>query len=187
LAFCFPFKDKELFWGHRKRRRESLIERVTTPLHLSTTRAISSAFSLLNLVTGGGSTMGSELVTNKITRLVTMTGSTATGQEIFRKCAQRLIAVRLELGGKAPFILLEDGGVDKAVEAAMLSRYLNCGQVCTCSERFYIHDTVYDQFVEKYVAASSKLKLGDPLLAATQTLVPRSAATNWNRWKRWCR
>ena len=122
---------------------------------------------VLNLVTGGGSTMGSELVTNKITRLVTMTGSTATGQEIFRMCADRLIAVRLELGGKAPFILLEDGDVEKAVEAAMLSRYLNCGQVCTCSERFYIHDAVYDQFVKKYVAASSKLKLGDPLLDDT--------------------
>lgn len=118
---------------------------------------------VLNLVTGGGSTMGTELVTNPITRLVTMTGSTATGQQIFKDCAPRLTAVRLELGGKAPFILLEDGDVDKAVEAAMFSRYLNQGQVCTCSERFYIHDAVYDEFLEKYTEASSKLKLGDPM------------------------
>ncbi len=118
---------------------------------------------VLNLVTGSGSTMGTELVTNKITRLVTMTGSTSTGQKIFEMCADRLTAVRLELGGKAPFILLEDGDVDKAVEAAMFSRYLNQGQVCTCSERFYIHDAVYDEFLDKYVAASSKLKLGDPM------------------------
>jgi len=122
---------------------------------------------VLNLVTGSGSTMGTELVTNKITSLVTMTGSTGTGQKIFEMCADRLTAVRLELGGKAPFILLEDGDVDRAVDAAMFSRYLNQGQVCTCSERFYIHDAVYDEFLEKYVAASAKLKLGDPMVPET--------------------
>jgi lactaldehyde dehydrogenase/glycolaldehyde dehydrogenase len=122
---------------------------------------------VLNLVTGGGSTMGEELVTNKITRLVTMTGSTPTGQEIFRKAAERLTAVRLELGGKAPFILLEDGDVDQAVEAAVVSRHLNSGQVCTCPERFYIHDAVYDEFLEKYCAAVSKLKIGDPMDEST--------------------
>lgn len=122
---------------------------------------------VLNVITGPGSAVGSELVTNKITRLVTMTGSTQTGQRIFSDCAPNLTAVRLELGGKAPFILLDDGDVDKAVEAAMLSRYLNQGQVCTCSERFYIHDAVYDEFVEKYIDASSKLKLGDPMDPST--------------------
>ena len=118
---------------------------------------------VLNLVTGGGSTMGEELVTNPITRLVSMTGSSATGQEIFRKAADRLIAVRLELGGKAPFILLADGNVDKAVEAAVVSRHLNSGQVCTCPERFYIHDAVYGEFLEKYTAAVARLKIGDPM------------------------
>ena len=118
---------------------------------------------VLNIVTGQGAVMGAALVKSPITRLVSMTGSTRTGQEIFRSCADNLAAVRLELGGKAPFILLEDGDVDKAVEAAMVSRYLNNGQVCTCSERFYIHDAVYDEFVQKFVAASAKLKLGDPL------------------------
>lgn len=122
---------------------------------------------VLNLVTGGGSTMGEELVTNKLTRLVTMTGSTATGQEIFRKAATNLTAVRLELGGKAPFILLEDGNVDKAVQAAVDSRHLNSGQVCTCPERFYIHEQVYDEFLSKYIAAVSKLKIGDPMLPDT--------------------
>lgn len=122
---------------------------------------------VLNLVTGGGSTMGTSLVKHKKTRLVTMTGSTYTGQQIFRDCADTLAAVRLELGGKAPFILLEDGDVDKAVDAAMVSRYLNNGQVCTCSERFYIHESVHDEFVAKFVAKSAELKLGDPLDPAT--------------------
>ena len=118
---------------------------------------------VLNIVTGQGAELGAALVKNPITRLVTMTGSTRTGQEILRSCADNLSAVRLELGGKAPFILLEDGDVDKAVDAAMVARYLNNGQVCTCSERFYIHDAVYDEFVQKFVAKSAKLKLGDPL------------------------
>lgn len=122
---------------------------------------------VLNLVTGLGSTMGEELVRNPITRLVTMTGSTATGQRIFRNAAERLTAVRLELGGKAPFILLADGNVDKAVEAAVVSRHLNSGQVCTCPERFYIHAEVHDEFVEKYSAAVSKLKIGDPMDEST--------------------
>ncbi len=122
---------------------------------------------VLNVVTGDGGSIGRELVTNKITRLVTMTGSTKTGQKIFADCAKNLTAVRLELGGKAPFILMEDGDVDKAVEGAMLSRYLNQGQVCTCSERFYIHEDVYDEFLQKYIDASSKLKLGDPMEEAT--------------------
>ena len=122
---------------------------------------------VLNLVTGGGSTMGEELVTNPITQLVTMTGSTKTGQEIFRKAANRLIAVRLELGGKAPFILMSDGDVEKAVDAAVLSRHLNNGQVCTCPERFYIHEAVYDRFLEKYSEAVSQLTLGDPMESST--------------------
>ena len=122
---------------------------------------------VLNIVTGQGAELGAALVKNPITRLVTMTGSTRTGQEIFRSCADNLSAVRLELGGKAPFIVLEDGDVDKAVDAAMTARYLNNGQVCTCSERFYIHDAVYDEFVRKFVAASAKLKLGDPLKKGT--------------------
>lgn len=118
---------------------------------------------VLGIVTGGGSTMGEELVTNKLTRLVTMTGSTPTGQEIFRKAAENLTAVRLELGGKAPFILLEDGNVEKAVDAAVVSRHLNSGQVCTCPERFYIHDAVYDEFLKKYCGRVAELKLGDPM------------------------
>lgn len=122
---------------------------------------------VLGLVTGGGSTMGEELVTNKITRLVTMTGSTATGQHIFKQAAQNLTAVRLELGGKAPFILLPDGDVDKAVEAAVVSRHLNSGQVCTCPERFYLHADVHDEFLDKYCARVAALRLGDPMEEST--------------------
>jgi len=92
-----------------------------------------------------------------------MTGSTETGKELYRLAAERIKAVRLELGGKAPFILLEDGDIDKAVDAAVMSRFLNCGQVCTCNERMYIHEKVYDEFLEKFLKRISKLKVGNPM------------------------
>ena len=122
---------------------------------------------VLNVVTGGGSTMGKELVSNPMTRLVSLTGSTDTGQELYRLAAENITAVRLELGGKAPFIVMEDADVDNAVEAALLSRFRNCGQVCTCNERMYVHDAVYDEFLEKFITGSANLKIGNPLESDT--------------------
>ncbi len=122
---------------------------------------------VLNVVTGGGASIGKELVSNPITSLVSMTGSVETGRELYRLASDRITTLCLELGGKAPFIVMEDADIDKAVEAAMFSRYLNCGQVCTCSERMYVHGDVYDEFVKKFTDASAKLKIGDPLEADT--------------------
>lgn len=118
---------------------------------------------VLNFVTGWGPEIGQALATHHLTKLITMTGSVATGQKLFAMGAEDIKAVRLELGGKAPFIVMEDADIDKAVDAAMVSRYLNCGQVCTCSERLYLHEAIHDAFVDKFVAKSKKLKIGDPL------------------------
>lgn len=122
---------------------------------------------VLNIVTGGGSAIGKELVSNPITRLVTMTGSVETGRQLYHQAAQNITAVRLELGGKAPFIVMEDADLDKAIECALISRYLNCGQVCTCNERMYVHEAVYDRFLEGFLAGSVRLKMGDPLDSGT--------------------
>ena len=122
---------------------------------------------VLNIVSGGGSTLGKELVTNPITRLVTMTGSVETGQQLYHLAADRITALRLELGGKAPFIVLDDADLGKAVECAVVSRFLNCGQVCTCNERMYVHEAVYEEFLERFIAQVSQLKVGDPLEADT--------------------
>ena len=118
---------------------------------------------VLNIVTGGGSTIGKELVSNPITRLVTMTGSVGTGQQLYHLAADNITAIRLELGGKAPFIVMEDADVEKAVDCALISRFLNCGQVCTCNERTYVHEAVYDKFMERFIERVGKLKIGDPL------------------------
>ena len=96
-----------------------------------------------------------------------MTGSTPTGQAIFRSAANNLTHVQLELGGKAPCIIFEDADLDIAVEGALHSRFDNCGQVCTCNERMYVHEDIYDAFMKKFRKAVKKLKLGDPMKAET--------------------
>ena len=121
---------------------------------------------VLNMVTGGIE-VGKTLVESPITKMVSMTGSTPTGQAIFRSAAQNLTHVQLELGGKAPCIIFEDADLEKAVEGALHSRFDNCGQVCTCNERMYVQEEIYDAFMEKFMARVRELKVGDPMLADT--------------------
>ncbi|WP_341220723.1 aldehyde dehydrogenase [Polaribacter atrinae] len=121
---------------------------------------------VLNMVTGGV-TVGKTLVESKITKMVTMTGSTPTGQAIFRSAAQNLTHVQLELGGKAPAIIFEDANIDIAVAGALHSRFDNAGQVCTCNERMYVHEAIYDVFMEKFLKQVKALKLDDPMDLAT--------------------
>ncbi|GLQ36199.1 aldehyde dehydrogenase [Amylibacter marinus] len=118
---------------------------------------------LFNVLTGYGRVVGQALVQSPITSLVTMTGSNRAGQEIFRAAADGMKVLRLELGGKAPFIVLGDANIDKAVEAAVAARYTNCGQICTCNERMYLHKDIADEFLEKFVAKSAALTIGDPM------------------------
>ncbi|MBR9909436.1 MAG: aldehyde dehydrogenase [Gammaproteobacteria bacterium] len=123
---------------------------------------------VLNIVNGTGQVVGQHLCESPITRLITMTGSTRAGQIIYNTSAKHLTPVMLELGGKAPLIVMDDADIDLAVEQALWARFSNCGQVCTCAERLYVHDSVYDVFVEKFVAKVKALKVGDPMDPATQ-------------------
>jgi lactaldehyde dehydrogenase / glycolaldehyde dehydrogenase len=117
---------------------------------------------VVNVVTGAGRTAGDALVRHPITRMVSMTGSVRGGREILAAAAENITPVSLELGGKAPFIVLEDADVTAAVENAVDARFWNCGQVCTCNERTYVQRAVYDEFVERFVEAASSLRMGDP-------------------------
>lgn len=118
---------------------------------------------LLNIVTGSGRVLGEALVANPITKMVTMTGSTPAGQSIFKTAANNLTHVQLELGGKAPSIVFADADIDQAVEATFHSRWDNCGQVCTCNERMYVHEDIYEVFMEKFLAKTKALKVGNPM------------------------
>ena len=117
---------------------------------------------VVNVVSGSGREIGAALVSAPETDLVTLTGSTRAGREIFAAAASGLKILRLEMGGKAPFLVMPDCDLDAAAEALVASRMVNCGQVCTCPERVYVHRRVYDAFVEKVVARVSRLTVGDP-------------------------
>jgi len=118
---------------------------------------------IVNVLTGRGPVVGRALVEHPLTDMVTMTGSTRAGREIFRSAADGLKVLSLELGGKAPFIVMEDADIDAAVETAAVARYTNCGQICTCNERMYLHRAIADEFTEKFLARSRAITLGDPM------------------------
>ena len=123
---------------------------------------------VLNVVTGPGETVGEALVKSSIPRLITFTGSIPTGKRIMRNAADHVTMVSLEMGGKAPFIVMEDCDLDEAVKTAVFSRFLNCGQVCICNERTYVQKSVAEQFLKKFVAQVQQLKVGNPLEAGVQ-------------------
>jgi lactaldehyde dehydrogenase/glycolaldehyde dehydrogenase len=118
---------------------------------------------VINVVTGTGHAVGQALVESPLSDLVSMTGSTRAGREIYAAGASQIKVLRLELGGKAPFIVMDDADLDAALESAITARFTNCGQICTCNERMYLHRRIADQFLERFVARARALRIGDPL------------------------
>jgi len=117
---------------------------------------------VLNMVTGSGELVGDELVSNKITSLVTMTGSTEAGQKIMERASNHVAKLILELGGKAPFIVWNDADLSWALRCALWARFWNCGQTCICSERVYLDEKVKDRFLPAFVKMAKALRIGDP-------------------------
>jgi len=116
---------------------------------------------VLNILTGDPKEIGRELTGNPIVRKFSFTGSTQVGRLLMAQCAPTVKKVTLELGGNAPFIVLDDANIDSAVEGAVASKYRNSGQTCVCTNRFYIHEGVYDAFAQKLTTAVCNLKVGD--------------------------
>ncbi|WP_213777961.1 NADP-dependent succinate-semialdehyde dehydrogenase [Caballeronia sp. dw_276] len=116
---------------------------------------------VLNIVTGDPKAIGAELTSNPVVRKLSFTGSTQVGRLLMAQSAPTVKKVSLELGGNAPFIVFDDADIDAAVEGALASKYRNSGQTCVCTNRFYVHDRVYDAFAAKLSAAVEKLKVGN--------------------------
>ncbi|MFM0305224.1 NADP-dependent succinate-semialdehyde dehydrogenase [Paraburkholderia sediminicola] len=115
---------------------------------------------VFNVVTGEPKAIGAEMTGNPIVRKLSFTGSTPVGRLLMAQCAPTVKKVSLELGGNAPFIVFEDADLDAAVAGAIASKYRNSGQTCVCTNRFYVHDKVYDAFAEKLRVAVEQLKVG---------------------------
>ncbi|QKX17570.1 aldehyde dehydrogenase family protein [Microbulbifer sp. YPW1] len=118
---------------------------------------------VINVISGSGITVGEHLVKSPITQLVSLTGSIRAGQAICRSVAENVTAVSLELGGKASFIVLDDADIDKAVDAVVISRYANCGQVCICAELVLVHESLAEEFTRKVVEKVKQLTVGNPM------------------------
>jgi succinate-semialdehyde dehydrogenase/glutarate-semialdehyde dehydrogenase len=115
----------------------------------------------LSVVTGRGSVVGEEIVTNPKVRKVGFTGSTEVGRRVMASAAERIKRVTLELGGSDPMIVCDDADIDAAVKAAAVGRFFNCGQACLAIKRLYLFDSIADEFIEKLVPRVKKLKVGN--------------------------
>jgi betaine-aldehyde dehydrogenase len=134
---------------------------------LSTLR-LANAFAelpegVVNFVTGYGPEAGMPLVAHRDVELVAFTGSQATGRKVAVACAEQLKKCHLELGGNDPLIVDEGVDLEVAAKGAAWACYLNMGQVCTSAERFYVVGNAFDEFVERFVAFTKTLRIGDPL------------------------
>jgi succinate-semialdehyde dehydrogenase/glutarate-semialdehyde dehydrogenase len=122
---------------------------------------------VFNVVTGNAAAIGGEFTGNDKVRKVSFTGSTPIGKLLMRQCAATVKKVALELGGNAPFVVLDDADLDAAVAGALQSKYRNTGQTCVCANRFIVQSKVYDAFAQKLTAAVKQLRVGDGLAGET--------------------
>ena len=101
------------------------------------------------------------LMKNSAVKKLSFTGSTETGKLLYRNSAETVKKLSLELGGNAPFIVMDDADVDDAVEGAIISKYRNSGQTCVCANRLFLHEKIYDEFLDKFTSQVQKLKVGN--------------------------
>ena len=132
---------------------------------------------VVNVITGGGSTVGEELASHPDVDKVAFTGSTVVGRRIMQLASSTIKKTTLELGGKSPNIVFEDADLDQAVDGALWGTFFHQGQVCESGTRLLVPESIHDEFVERLVARAQQIKVGDtmdydsdmgPLISAEQ-------------------
>lgn len=118
---------------------------------------------VLNIVHGNGPTAGEAIVQHDDIQAISFTGGTATGKHIASIVAPKFKKMSLELGGKNPNIIFDDCDYDKALSTSLISSFANQGQICLCGSRIFIHESIYEQFRDDFVAKVKNLKVGDPM------------------------
>ncbi len=114
---------------------------------------------LVQALPGSGSGIGAALVKSDVNRII-FTGSVDIGKHIMQQAAQTLTPVTMELGGKDPMIILEDAHLDRAIKGAVWASFINSGQVCVGVKRIYVHEEIYDEFIQKFKTQVEALKQG---------------------------
>jgi acyl-CoA reductase-like NAD-dependent aldehyde dehydrogenase len=122
---------------------------------------------IINFVTGPGSRIGNDLSSHPGIDFISFTGSSDVGKTIIANSSQTVKTTMMELGGKNPAIILEDADIEAAAEELCSITFENVGQNCAQPSRFYVHEKVYDRFLEKFVTTANSIKVGDPADEAT--------------------
>ena len=117
----------------------------------------------VNLVVGPTDATYVPIMASKAVRKVSLTGSTRVGQQMIRDAADTMKKVSMELGGNAPLIVYEDADLEMALNVAVPTKFANAGQVCVTPDRFFVHESLHDAFVQGFAARASAIKLGDGL------------------------
>ena len=123
---------------------------------------------VVNLVTGGGADVGNALLVNDAVRIVSFTGSTEVGRTVSGQASPSFKKVHLEMGGKNVIMIMDDANLELAVEGCLWGGFGTSGQRCTAASRVVVHEKVYPQFLERFVARAKALRVGDGLDAKTQ-------------------
>jgi len=123
---------------------------------------------VINVIPGFGKEAGNALVSHPDIDKIAFTGSTKTGQLIMQTASKNVTDVSLELGGKSPNIVFEDANIEHAVNGSMFGIFFAQGQVCASGTRLFVQDSIYDEFVKRFVEKAKTIRVGDPLDEATQ-------------------
>lgn len=130
--------------------------------------AVNLPKGVLNIVTGSGSMAGRRLVEHPEVSKISFTGGTATGKDIAERAGRTLKKLTLELGGSDPVIICEDADIDWATDAVVYGRFYHQGQICISSKRIILLEKIAEEFKEKILEKTEKLKIGDPMDPKTQ-------------------
>lgn len=123
---------------------------------------------VLNLVFGTPATISDHLIRQDPVRLVAFTGSTAVGRHLTTLASENMTRVLMELGGHAPVIVCEDTDVERAAITSAVRKYRNAGQVCTSPTRFFVHDSIFDQYAENFVKRAAATTVGNGMEAGIE-------------------
>ncbi len=117
---------------------------------------------LFQVLTGAGE-VGRQLVEHPGTNMVAFTGSVPTGKAVAAKCGEMMKPTLIETSGNDPFLIMPSAPLDVVARGAAFSAYMNCGQICVSAERFFVHEAVHDEFVEKLIEQTKKIRVGNGL------------------------
>ncbi len=134
---------------------------------------------VMNVLLGSSSMVADEFLASPKIRKISFTGSTEIGQQLMQRAAHDLKRVSLELGGHAPFIVLDDADIEQAIAGVIGSKFRNAGQTCICTNRLYVQRGIYEQFSQKLAEHVAQLHVGNGLEPSTEVgpMIDASAVT----------